>query len=226
MAKKKKQNKETTIGNYYDLKTKEMDDLVAALKGEDVSDRETPSYNIADAVGKDGLDPKDKNKQFDPYKIDKMSRIPTWVKACFAKFWAAGVVCYLFLWGLQGVITSDTFALALIDGVMMGVVTDIFVNSAFQHFQSSEREYDAYMMFPFPFKMYWTFFANIAYYVFINILIFVIANLIGNYVYSGFGLGPILFGLFNLVIDMAFISIKNLIVHLVKKRKQERELDV
>ena len=42
--------KETTIENFYDLKTKEMDELVAALKGETPEDAPLPSTNIAEVT--------------------------------------------------------------------------------------------------------------------------------------------------------------------------------
>ena len=47
MSKKYKKGKqppkETTIENFYDLKTKEMDELVAALKGETPEDAPVPT---------------------------------------------------------------------------------------------------------------------------------------------------------------------------------------
>jgi hypothetical protein len=228
MAKKNKKQKETTIENFYDLKSDQIDDLVETLKEENVlpegSNAEEISYRIADYVGEENVKGKNKNKKFDPYRMDKFSRIPTWVKAFFVKFWAAGMVCFLFLWGIQSVITDDTFALALIDGVIMGIVTDVFVNTGFQHFQSDAREYDPYMMFPFPFKKFWTFFANIIYYVIVNIIVFLICNLIGNFIYSGFGLDPILFGIFNLVVDMFFIGIKDLFVFIFRKLRKKKEI--
>ena len=55
MSKKYKKGKqppkETTIENFYDLKTKEMDELVAALKGETPEDAPVPTANIAEITG-------------------------------------------------------------------------------------------------------------------------------------------------------------------------------
>ncbi len=47
MAKKKK-IKETTIEDFYDLKIDKVDDLVAALKGEDTSEFGDVSMKISD----------------------------------------------------------------------------------------------------------------------------------------------------------------------------------
>lgn len=214
MAKKKKQ-KETTIENYYDLKTKEMDDLVSALKGEEAESKEKISMKISDCT--DGAEKgKGAEKEFNPYHLDRLSRVPAWIKAFVIKAWSAGMVCYLFLWGLQSFI-PDSLLLALVDGAVMGVVVDLFVNPALRYFQTDKREFDWYMMFPFPFKKYWTFFANIAYYIVVNVAIVYVYLFIGEYIYHGIGVEPILFGVFNFIVDMIFIGIKDAVVLLVRR---------
>ena len=51
MAKKKKEkSRETTIENYYDLKVDKVDELVAALRGEDVDSQEPVSYKVEDCI--------------------------------------------------------------------------------------------------------------------------------------------------------------------------------
>jgi hypothetical protein len=222
MAKNKKKNKETTIENYYDLKTEQIDDLVSVLKG-DNSEEKVISTKISDCTN--GAETgKDKDKNFNPYKLDKLSRVPAWIKAFVIKAWSAGMVCYLFLWGLQNFI-SDSVLLALIDGIVMGVVVDVFVNPAMRFLQSDEKELDWYMMFPFPFKKYWTFFTNIIYYVIVNVGIVYIYLFIGTYISSEIGVEPLLFGVFNFIVDMAFIGIKDAIVLLVRKlKKKKREI--
>jgi hypothetical protein len=222
MGKKKKQNKETTIENYYDLKTEQIDDLVSVLKGDNYEEK-TVSTNIGDCT--DGAETgKDKNKEFNPYKLDKLSGIPTWIKAFVIKAWSAGMVCYLFLWGLQSFI-SDSVLLALVDGAVMGVIVDIFVNPAMRYLQSDEKEFDWYMMFPFPFKKYWTLFANIIYYIIVNIGIVYIYLFVGTFISDSIGVEPLLFGLFNFLVDMIFIGIKDLIVYLIRKsKKKKREM--
>ena len=99
MSKKYKKGKqppkETTIENFYDLKTKEMDELVAALKGETPEDAPVPTANIAEITGEtqEGNKKKSGKAEFDPYKRDKFSRIfPFWLKALFIKFWFFGLV--------------------------------------------------------------------------------------------------------------------------------------
>ena len=234
MAKKKKAFKETNIENYYDLKVDKVDELVAALKEEaPQTDTNDLSMFISDCTGVD--DPKNytrfgRKKEFDPYKTDFLGKLPAWFKALFVKFWFAGAVCYFIMMGL-GLQSVDG---VIITGVIMGVIVDVLVNPLFRFMESDKREFNAYMMFPFPFKAFWTFFTNIIYYV--VVLLFV------NYCYLGLnelinlmngtkgviavGVEPLLFGTFCVIVDMAFIGIKDLIVHLVKKSKKEKAANV
>ena len=233
MAKKKKQIKETTIENYYDLKTKEVDDLVEALKSGSNAEPKDISTNITEITGEEVKSKKEKDRNFDPYKRDKLSALPTWLKALFIKWWFAGCVCFFIMMGLGMYIASGE-NLMLITGAVLGLVVDIMVNPIFHFIESDRRELDPYMMFPFPFKKYWTLFANLIYYVGIMFLV--------NYAYAGinalislsgsdarFFIEPLLFGTFCVMIDMAFIGIKDLIVYLVKRHKDKKiegELDV
>ena len=228
--KNKKQEKETTIEDFYDLKIDKVDELVAALKdGNAQSDAPPVSTKISDCTGTDTPDTKTKkgkDKEFDPYKIDKLSRIPVWLKAFFIKFWFAGAVCYFVNMGL-GVYITNSLDLMLLDGVVLGVLTDVLVNPIFRLIESDRKEYNNYMMFPFPFKKYWTFLTNIAYYIGVFFCV--------NYAYLGLNLAaeainknwfvaiePLLFGTIALLVDMAFIGIKDLIVYLVKRKKLKK----
>ena len=226
MAKKKKKFQETTIENYYDLKLDKIDELVAALKDETpAEDSGNISYNIAEITGDDSA--KNQQREFDPYKVDKFSKIPAWVKALFIKFWFAGCVCYFVMFGLQ---INELDKLVLL-GAVLGLVVDVLVNPLFRYMESDRKEYNAYMMFPFPFKAFWTFFTNIIYYIIVIICV--------NYLYFGLnelinlisgttnefkvGVEPLLFGVFAVIIDMIFIGIKDGIVILIKKRKNTKK---
>lgn len=226
MAKKKKQIKESTIENYYELKTKDVDELVEALKSGKTDGKEVTT-DIAEITGEKVESKKQKERNFDPYKRDKLSALPTWLKALFIKWWFAGCVCFFVMMGLGTYIGSGE-NLMIITGVVLGLLVDIMVNPIFHYFESDKHEYDAYMMFPFPFKKYWTLLTNLIYYVGIMFLV--------NYAYAGLNLligmsgsqsrmfiEPLLFGIICLGIDMAFIGVKDLIVYLVKKRKNKKD---
>lgn len=225
MAKKSKKdkNKETTIENYYDLKVDKVDELVSILKDEETEFDNEVSDNIADYAETEEEKKKAGSKKFDPYKIDKMSRVPTWVKALFVKIWSNGLICFLFVWGMQSYI-EDRLDLMVLTGLMLGIINDLFVNTAFMHFQSDKREYDDYMMFPFPFKKFWTFFANIIYYIFVVFCVYFGFYYWFNRLVVTFGLEPITFGILTMLFDMGFIGIKDLIVHKVRKNRELKAL--
>ncbi len=229
MAKKKKPVQETTIENYYDLKIDKVDELVAALKDDTAHFDNEISMDIADCTGAetpDTLTRSGKRKQFDPYKTDFLGKVPVWLKALFIKFWFAGAVCYFVMWGLQ---INDSLDRIVLTGAVVGLIVDILVNPLMRYMETDRHEYNAYMMFPFPFKAFWTFFTNIIYYIFIIFCV--------SYIYSGInvlcnivsgtqttaylGVEPLLFGLFTVIVDMIFIGIKDGIVHLVKKSKKK-----
>lgn len=218
MAKKKK-IKETTIEDFYDLKVEKVDELVAALKGEDTSAYGEVSMKISDCTG----DGQASGKEFNPYRTDFLSRIPTFLKAFFIKWWFAGVVCFFVNMGL-GIIVTATADLILLDGIVLGLVVEVLVNPLFHFMETDRREYNDYMMFPFPFKAYWTFFTNILYYVGISVLVNFVYLFINEFMFS-LAIEPLSWGLIVLLTDMIFIGVKDLIVRLVKKPKRE-EIDV
>ena len=235
MAKKKKHIQETTIENYYDLKVDKVDELVAALKDENTQFENEVSMDIADCIGEetpDTLTKRGRRKKFDPYKTDFLGKIPTWIKAIFVKFWFAGAVCYFVMWGLQ---INDSLDRIVLTGAVVGLIVDILVNPLMRYMETDRHEYNAYMMFPFPFKAFWTFFTNIIYYILIVFGVSTFYSLINVICNSAYGttnvpylaVEPLLFGVFTVLLDMVFIGIKDAIVHIAKKsRKKEAAIDV
>lgn len=234
---KKKKNKESTIENYYDLKVDKIDELVAALKSEgtanegEVAQEQPVPTNIAEITGEEEKKGgSKKSKEFDPYRRHFLAFLPAWVKAVFIKWWFAGAVCFFIMWGIG---LKDLDAVLLV-GVVLGIVVDVLVNPIFRMLESDKKEYNYYIMFPFPFKAFWTFFTNIIYYVVValginfcylgvNQLINLIKNTTNVYY---IGVEPLLFGVFCLIADMAFIGIKDLIVFLVKKGRKNKEKEI
>ena len=231
MAKKNKRPQREVIENYYDLKVDKVDELVAALKGEDLDDLPPVSMNIADCTGVD--DPKNvkrngKQKEFDPYRRDILSRIPVWAKALFIKWWFFGVVCYFVLMGL-GISVTDTLDLLVLTGIITGLVVEILVNPIFRYMEV-DGEYKPYIMFPFPIKAFWTFFANIIYYCIVILGTSWIYTLINEGLKhanpgSYFAIEPLVFGIFTLIVDMAFIGLKDLAVYLIKKFHRKKVVE-
>lgn len=229
MSKKKNKTPETTIENYYDLKVDKVDELVAVLKGESTTLEEDINYAMNANMGV--YDPKNvkrngKDKEFDPYKTDFLGRVPTWIKAIFIKFWFAGMVCYFIMMGLQIASALDS---AVLTGLVLGLVVELLVNPIFRFMESDKKEFNAYMMFPFPFKAYWTFFANVIYYIIIGVLVAMTYTFLISSGALAFGVEPLLFGVITVIEDMLFIGIKDGVVALVrhlKNKNKEKEANV
>ncbi len=225
MAKKKKgESPEETTTNYYDLKVDSIDELVAALKGEDLGDTPAPTTDIEEITGEKVHSKKQTDRHFDPYKRDALSKLPTWLKAVFIKWWFAGLVCWLIMSGLGTYITSGLDMLVVV-GFAMGIVVDVFVNPLLKMMDSDRNEYDNYIMFPFPFKKFWTFFANMGYYLVVIIGVNYVYAII-RLVWADCPIEALFFGVFTVAVDMAFIGIKDAIVCAVKNRKEQQNVPI
>lgn len=242
MSRKKKQkNKETTIEDFYDLKIDKVDELVEALKSSPNADvdaegnaKEPLPMTIAECTGEATPDTKTrtgKDKRFDPYKLDKFSRIPVWLKAIFIKFWFAGAVCYFVMFGLSLYFAADD--LFIISGLILGILVDFIINPIFRMLESDDKEYNRYMMFPFPVKVFWTFLTNIIYYIFVMFVVsyaYTGLNMLINLIngapdhHIAVGVEPLLCGIFAVIVDMAFIGLKDLLVWLIRKNKRKKAL--
>ena len=121
----KRTNNSSTSDNYK-LNTSAVDRLVDASKGKVVE-----------------VDEKEVNQ----YKSGKLQKIPTFIKAIFIKWWFAGAACFFFLWGL-GTIIQNQLALLLVLGFGLGIITNMLANNLLRFLESSDREYDKWILFP------------------------------------------------------------------------------
>lgn len=230
MSKKKKKQKETTIENYYDLKVSDVDDLVALLKDDKAAANKEVSSDIKEITGEEVSSKRESKRKFDPYRHEILAKLPTWLKAVFVKWWFAGCVCYFIMFGLAAYI-PNTEDMMLLTGIVLGIVVDVFVNPLLKFIEWDAGEYDNYIMFPFPFKKFWTFFANVIYYLGIMLLVSAIYYGFNMLIQVAdpdgfFGVEPLLFGTVCVIVDMAFIGVKDLIVYLVRKRKNKKKEEI
>lgn len=204
------QSKENKITEYYNLKQEAVNDLVGALKEPD--SKEYPSVD------------KKKKPPINPYKIDKLSKIPTWIKAVFVKFWTAGAICFFFFWGLGSYINSME-NLILTTSIATGLIVDFLLTPAFLYFESDKKEYHKYIMVPVSGKKIWSLLINIpvafievygvvTIYAFIN-RVYVNSNGLDEG-YITLGVEPLLYGVFFVVIDLLLLFFKNCIVGMLQ----------
>ena len=200
MAEKKKKKEDRSAASYYKLNTDAVDRLVNAENAPEVSDAEINKYTS--------------KKKF---------HIPMWLKIVFVKFWFAGAVCYFFLWGLG--LYLHGLDLMVVLAIGLGVVTDILVNRTLRWFERDKGENDKWMMI--TVRKFWSIFLNVLYagvllycvfrtYYAINAMLGVDANVAGSQEEAMLGVEPILFGLFYLGFDMAFIAIKRTLIKIFR----------
>lgn len=192
--------------DYYKLKTKAVDDLVSA------SPENSPL--VSDA-------------ELRKYRSGPKLKIAEWAIFCFIKWWFPAAGCFFFLWGL-GTYVSSQLDLMLVGAVALGMVTDILTNNALRFMEKVPGSADRWIMCS-KRKAYSTFPLNILYaiilmffvymtYSVINLSIIKIRNLTSDVV--PLGVEPILFGLFWLGWDLAFVGLKNTVRRALKDARK------
>ena len=186
--------------DYYKLKTQAVDDLVNA--SEDNS-------------------PPVPEEELRAYRSGPRMKVADWVKMLFIKFWFAGAVCFFFIWGLGGFLTSE-LDLLLVTGMALGIVTDLMTNPILRFFEKTKGENERWMMV--SRKSYSSFFLNIGYAYVVLLLVYALYNVInltagqitGRMDTVFLGVEPILFGLFYLGFDLLLIKMKHVAVQMFR----------
>ncbi len=165
-------------------------------------------------------------KELRKYRHDWLRRIPTWIKILFGKWWFSGSVCFFIFWGL-GALIPDALDMYVLFGFTLGVVTDLLLENIIRYFSESEESYSRFLMF--PKKGLWTLFLNIPYAFILlscvmwlyNVINLAILSMTGAADTVPLGVGPILFGLFYMGFDLAFVSIRNLFKRIIRDAKEK-----
>ncbi|MBO5570815.1 MAG: hypothetical protein J6A79_18075 [Clostridia bacterium] len=205
MAKKeiKAQPEHKSISEYYDLKTKAVEDLVHA----DVSN--SPAVS---------------EEELRKYRSGPKVQLSDWMKAVLLKWWFAGAVCFFFLWGLGTVVPNRENQLIIV-GLALGAVTDLFTNNIFRFYAKTRGENDRWMMF--PEDGFSTLPLNILY-GFVLLFFVVLTYNAVNAAWIGFtgvqdkipvGVGPILFGFFTTGWDLLFLAMKRIGKQMIQDAK-------
>ena len=163
------------------------------------------------------------DSEVDQYKSGKLRKIPTFVKAILIKWWFAGACCFFFLWGLGTVIPNQT-DLIFVLAFGLGVVTDYLCNNLLRMLESSDREYDKWILF--PWRKWWSIFLNVAFSFIATFLVVKTYDLINALIIESkqldptsvpLGVEPLLFGVFYTAIELAVVWLRNLVIFLTKK---------
>ena len=180
--------------DYYKLNVKAVRDLVEA--------DETNSPPVPE-------------KELRRYRPHGRVRLAGWLKAALLKMWFAGMVCFFFLWGLGGYVSSQ-LDLLFITGLALGFVTDLLTNNVLRFLAKTKGGNDRWMMF--PRKGFWSLPLNVLYAGVIMFLVYTAYNVLNRALIAlnglngdavPLGVGPILFGLLCLGFDLMLIGMKH-----------------
>ena len=190
---------------YYRLKTEEVNDLVTA------NEENSPEVS---------------EEELRAYRSGPKLKVADWVKMLFIKFWFAAAVCYFFLWGLGGFVSS-MLDLLFITGFALGVVTDLLTDPVLRFFEKTKGENARWMMV--TRKSFSGLFLNIFYGYLVLFLIYTaysginraIVGVTGAADTVPLGVEPILFGLFYLGFDLLLIKMKHVAVQIFRDAAQK-----
>lgn len=192
------ENKTKPSSTNYDLKS----EAVEALANADTE--ETPVYS---------------QEELNKYRSKKGFHIPEPVKVLFIKAWFAGAVCYFFFWGL-GTYVGGLIDMLFILAVALGMVTDLLTNNVLRFLEKTNGDCSKWLMV--TKKGIAGFFLNILYGFPITFCVYMLYDLINRAADGLFFLGvePVLFGVFCMGFDLAFVTIKRTVQSIIADAKK------
>ena len=177
---------------------------------------------------------KDENVDINPYQVDKLAKVPSWIKILLLRYWAAAAACFL-LFGISelglNIYQEGEYAavelnvkllllLALFFAIFTNYVVRVFVRLMYN------RRDNTYRLNLINFKGVLSFVASLAYNLVMAILVFVLnVGVLSKYglvldpfgTTGGIGIEPFTVGLLYIILDGVFIIIKNIIVMIVQR---------
>ena len=164
---------------------------------------------------------KNKNNEFNPYASDKLSRIPSWIKVLFLKYWVAAATFYFF--GVANPLiplSGEDFNLAstfepyyLFLSLGLALFTE-YITKNFIKFMKNDRDDTTRLNLVYAFVI-----------MIPMILILVVLashNLVFDTLNSGgnkAAIEPFTAGFVYIALDAIAVSVKNLIIYLYKQAK-------
>ncbi len=184
---------------------------------------------------------KDENVDFNPYEVDKLSRVPSWLKILLLKYWAAAAACFLLFGiselGLNIYVESDvaamnvSFRLVIILGVFLAVLMNYIVRVVVRLMYNRRDNTYKYNMV--NMKGLKSFFVALAYNMLMSIIIFLVTIRLSDWglvfdpfgTTKGIGIEPFTVGIIYFVFDNIFVLIKNSFIKLYDKHIYNKQIN-
>lgn len=182
-------------------------------------------------------------EEFDPYKVDKLSKIPSWLIILVLKYWAAAAAVFFTVIGgidigldfsndnYQDLIASINMSEQII--LFIGLALALILNYAVKQIviMLNNRRNNTFRYNFINQTGLIGFFLHLLYCMFVSFILFFvicflgykgwIINLFGT---SDYGLEPFTYGLCFIVIDFIFVLAKNIIYNIVERIKYKKQL--
>ena len=186
----------------YRLHRQAVEDLVSA------NEENTPQYS---------------EEELDQYRSHRKGRtLPAGIKIALIKAWFYGAVCYFVFWGL-GLYVRAQLDLMVAAGAVMGMVTDLLINSLLRFMERRKGESRAYMMV--TLRGTGGLLLNLLYgegLMFLVVTMYAAVNLCLSMLGAGMlGVGPLMFGVFATLADSALIRGKRMLGEMIRDARRK-----
>lgn len=186
----------------YRLHRQAVEDLVSA------NEENTPQYS---------------EEELDQYRSHRKGRtLPAGLKIALIKAWFYGAVCYFVFWG-RGLYVRAQLDLMVAAGAVMGMVTDLLINSLLRFMERRKGESRAYMMV--TLRGTGGLLLNLLYgegLMFLVVTMYAAVNLCLSMLGAGMlGVGPLMFGVFATLADSALIRGKQMLCAMIRDARRK-----
>lgn len=185
----------------------------------------------------------------DPYKVDKLSKVPSWLIVLILKYWAAAAAIYfigmdtiIINWSEQANIKLDSdvdvmlyeMSQAVLLTILFGLFLALFTNYIVRPFvrMMYNRRNNTYLYNMVNVKGFKSFFLSLLYNMPLSFLLTVIVVWMGYYglvldpfgTTGGTGVEPFSYALVYIIVDAFCVFIKDVIVNLHERAKYKRQM--
>lgn len=186
-----------------------------------------------------------KNVQdINPYEIDKLSRIPSWIVILILKYWAAAAAVFFSIIGGPDIglsfdelttddpylILTQSFVIVVILGLFMALFMNYIIRPIVRMMHNRRNNTFKFNMI--NVKGIKSLLLSLPYYFFISIVLFFVVIFMGSHglvldlfgTTGGAGIEPFSYGIYFIVVDGIFVLIKNLCNNILQRLKYKKQI--
>ena len=181
---------------------------------------------------------KDENMDFNPYEVDKLARVPSWIKILLLKYWAAAAACFLLMgaWELGLNVFNDSPDVTIRLVILLGLFLTVLMNYPIRVIirLMYNRRNNTYKFNMINMKGLKTLPLALVYNMAIAILIFILnVNFLSKFhlvfdpfgTTDGTGIEPFTIALVYMLIDGICIIVKNIIVMIAQRVIYKKQIN-